>query len=234
MVPMAIDNLQAVLANIRTFALSVGRDPNDIILIGVTKFASVDAVNEAIRAGLSHIAENKVQFAKDKFSRIDVAGKPVTKHMIGHLQTNKAKDAVQLFDMIQSVDSQKLAEEINKRAAAAGKVMDILVQVDIAREEQKFGVPEEELDALLAYLAGLANLRTLGLMVMAPLTEDLKVIRAVFHRAREIFERLKAASSVSARVEMRYLSMGMSHDYEIAIEEGANMVRIGTAIFKSE
>jgi pyridoxal phosphate enzyme (YggS family) len=229
---MVTDNLQAVLSNIRTVAARVGRDPNDIILIGVTKFASIEAVNEAISAGLGHVAENKVQLAEEKFSRIDAAGKRVTKHMIGHLQTNKAKDAVQLFDMIQTVDSQKLANEISKRAAAIGKVMDILVQVDIAKEEQKFGVPEEELDALVAHLAGLANVRTLGLMVMAPLIEDTTVIRAVFRRGRETFERLKAAGGSSPRVEMRYLSMGMTHDYEIAIEEGANMVRIGTAIFK--
>jgi PLP dependent protein len=229
---MVADNLQAVLSNIRNVALRVGRDPQDIILIGVTKFASVEAVNEALRAGLSHIAENKVQLAQDKFSKIDVAGRQVTRHMIGHLQSNKAKDAVQLFDMIQSLDSQKLADEINKRAAAIGKVMDVLVQVDVAREEQKFGVPEEELDTLMAHLSKLANVRTLGLMVMAPLVEDVAVIRAVFRRGKEIFERLKAAKGVSPRVEMRYLSMGMTHDYEIAIEEGANMVRIGTAIFK--
>jgi PLP dependent protein len=229
---MVTDNLQAVLANIRTVALRAQRDPNGIVLVGVTKFASVEAVGEAVRAGLGHVAENKVQLAEEKFSKLAVAGKPVTKHMIGHLQTNKVKDAVQLFDMIQSVDSQKLASEINKRAAACGKVMDILVQVDIAREEQKFGVPEEELDALLEHLAELTNLRTLGLMIMAPFTDDTAVIRSVFYRGREIFERLKKEKSVPSRVEMRYLSMGMSHDYEIAIEEGANMVRIGTAIFK--
>jgi PLP dependent protein len=229
---MVTDNLQAVLSNIRNIALRVGRDPQGIILIGVTKFASIEAVNEALRAGLSHIAENKVQLAQEKFSKIDVAGRPVTRHMIGHLQSNKAKDAVQLFDMIQSIDSQKLADEINKRAAAIGKIMDVLVQVDVAREEQKFGVPEEELDTLIAHLSGLANVRTLGLMVMAPLVEDTAVIRAVFHRGKEIFERLKAAKGASPRVEMRYLSMGMTHDYEIAIEEGANMVRLGTAVFK--
>jgi pyridoxal phosphate enzyme (YggS family) len=229
---MVTDNLQAVLTNIRSVAARAGRDPNDIILIGVTKFASVEAVNEAVRAGLSHIAENKVQFAQEKFSKIDLAGKQVTKHMIGHLQTNKVKDAVQLFDMIQSVDSQKVVAEIDKRAAAIGKVMDILVQVDIAKEEQKFGVAEEELGALLENLTGRVNVRTRGLMVMAPMTEDGTVIRSVFRRGREIFERLKKERNATSNWEMRYLSMGMSHDYEIALEEGANMVRIGTAIFK--
>jgi hypothetical protein len=229
---MVTDNLQAILSNIRATAVKAGRDPDGIVLVGVTKFASLEAVNEAISAGLGHIAENKVQLAKEKFSRVDAAGKPVTRHMIGHLQSNKAKDAVQIFDMIQSLDTQKLADEINKRALAAGKVMDVLVQVDIAREEQKFGVPEEELDALIAHLAGLSNVRTLGLMIMAPFTEDLTVIRAVFRRGRELFERLKTSGSAFPRVQMRYLSMGMSHDYEIAIEEGANMVRIGTALFK--
>jgi pyridoxal phosphate enzyme (YggS family) len=230
---MVTDNLQAVLANIRSVATRVGRDPNDIILIGVTKFATVEAVNEAVRAGLTNVAENKVQLAAEKFSKIDTAGKRVTKHMIGHLQTNKAKDAVQLFDMIQSVDSSKLADEINKRAAADGKIMDILVQVDIAREEQKFGVPEEELGVLLEHLKDLANVRTQGLMVMAPFTEDRALIRSIFRRGREIFERLKSERAASPNLAMRYLSMGMTQDYEIAIEEGANMVRIGTAIFNS-
>jgi uncharacterized pyridoxal phosphate-containing UPF0001 family protein len=111
--------------------------------------------------------------------------------------------------------------------------MDILVQVDIAREEQKFGVPEEELGALLEHLKDLANVRTQGLMVMAPFTEDTAVIRSIFRRGREIFERLKSERAASPNLAMRYLSMGMTQDYEIAIEEGANMVRIGTAIFNS-
>jgi PLP dependent protein len=229
---MISDNLTAVLSKIRDAALRKGYNPDGIILIGVTKFASLEAVNEAVRLGLSHIAENKVQLAKEKFSKIELAGKNVVKHMIGHLQTNKVRDAVELFDMIQSVDSIKLADEINKRAAATAKVMDILIQVDIAKEEQKFGVAEDELDALVAHAKGLSNVRTLGLMAMAPLTEDLSVIRAVFRRGKETFERLKSAGPASGHFEMKYLSMGMSHDFEVAIEEGANMVRIGTAIFK--
>ncbi len=229
---MISDNLQAVFSKIRFAAERAGRDPSGIVLVGVTKFASLEAVNEAVAAGLSHIAENKVQLAEEKFPRLDLAGKGVMKHMIGHLQTNKAKDAVRVFDMIQSVDSPKLAEEINKRAASLGKVMDILIQVDIAKEEQKFGLPEEELDDLVAQVSSLTSVRMLGLMTMAPLTEDEAVIRSVFRRALEIFERLKKEWPPSPRIEMKYLSMGMSHDYELAIEEGANMVRIGTAIFK--
>ena len=229
---MVQDNLQAVLAAIRDICARLGRDPAGVTLVGVTKFADLPAVNEAIRAGLMHIAENKVQLAAAKFPRIDQAGQPVVKHLIGHLQSNKAKDAVALFDLIQSVDSLKLLEEIDKRAAAINKVQDILVQLDIAQEEQKFGLPLGELGNFLSRVGQLEHVALLGVMTMAPFTEDRERIRAVFHQCREIFEQIKRGPRASARVEMKYLSMGMSSDYEIALEEGANMIRVGSAIFK--
>lgn len=229
---MIKDNLSKVLANIRAAALRVGRKPDDIILIGVTKFADVTAVNEAIRAGLLHIAENRLQLAEEKFPKLELVGRNVTRHMIGHLQTNKVKDALQIFDLIHSVDSRKLADEIQRRAAGMGKVADILVQVDIAEEETKFGLPVGELDGLIEHLARCPNVRTLGLMTMAPLTDDRKIIRDMFRNCREILDRVKKAYSSSKLIQMKHLSMGMSHDYEIAVEEGATMVRVGTAIFK--
>ncbi|MBF0122099.1 MAG: YggS family pyridoxal phosphate-dependent enzyme [Candidatus Omnitrophica bacterium] len=229
---MIQDNLKQVLSSIQEICTRAGRDPNDVVLVGVTKFAEAPAINDAIAVGLLHIAENKVQLAEAKFPKLDLGGKLVMKHMIGHLQSNKAKDAVRIFDLIQSVDSLKLAQEINKRAAMISKVQDILIQVDIAQEEQKFGLSQEELDAFMAGVKDMKNVSVLGLMTMAPLTEDKARIRSVFRRGKEIFEHFKSKSGPGTQLEMKYLSMGMSGDYEIALEEGANMVRIGSAIFK--
>lgn len=224
---MIKQNVDTVLAKISAVCARAGRDPRAVTLIGVTKYSSADDVNLAIAAGLKDIAENRVQAAEEKFPRLTLAERAPVKHLIGHLQSNKVKDAVRLFDMIQSVDSLKLAAEIEKRAAAVGKVQDILVQVDIAREEQKFGVADEGLDALMAHIDACSHIRACGLMAMAPLTGDEVVIRAVFRRLKILFDRLK-----SGRPAMQHLSMGMSSDYAIAIEEGATMVRIGSALFK--
>lgn len=226
---MIKQNLETVISNVRTVCIRAGRDPQSVTIVGVTKYSDAAAVNEALAAGLLNIAENRVQSAKDKFPLLT---RSVTRHLIGHLQSNKAKDAVELFDLIQSVDSLKLALEIDKRSAALHKVQDILVQLDIAREEQKFGLPEEEVDRLLVQLEGCRHIRVRGLMAMAPLTEDKGVIRGVFRRLRELFDRIKKEYKSSDRIIMEHISMGMSGDYELAIEEGATMVRIGSAIFK--
>ena len=222
--------LDAVLGRIRLVCERVGRDPDSVTVVGVTKYSDISAINEALSAGLRHIAENRVQSAREKFPLIMAGGasSAVVRHLIGHLQSNKARDAVELFDLIQTVDSMKLAAEIDKRALAAGKVQDILVQVDIALEEQKFGLPENELDDFLVYLGTCANIRVRGLMAMAPLTEDRALIRGVFHCLRAHYDRLNAARAS----KFDCLSMGMSADYEIAVEEGATMVRIGSLIFK--
>ncbi len=224
--------IDAVHSRIAAVCARVGRSPDAVTLIGVTKYSSADEVNDALAAGLKDIAENRVQAAEEKFPLLASEGRTVIKHLIGHLQTNKARDAVRLFDVIQSVDSLKLAAEIDKRAAVIGKVQDILVQVDIAREEQKFGVAEEDLDALAGYLEGCSHIRTRGLMAMAPLTGDADVIRAVFRRLRGQFDRLRQERSPAFARGLEHISMGMSGDYEIAIEEGATMVRIGSALFK--
>ncbi len=228
---MIKDRLNKVREDINTVCRRAGRPLNDVLLVGVTKYSDVSAINEAIESGLEDIAENRVQSASEKFPSLSAAPS-VRKHLIGHLQTNKAKEAVVLFDLIQSVDSQKLVDEINKRAGGIGKVQDILIQVDIAKEEQKFGLPEEELDGVAAHCKTLGNIRVLGLMTMAPLTDDVGRVRAVFRRCKEIFDGQKRNETPS--FQMKYLSMGMSGDMGIAIEEGATMVRVGSAIFKEQ
>ena len=194
-----------------------------IILVAVTKNHGVEVMREAIDAGATDIGENRVQEAAEKFQTLD---RKVTRHLIGHLQTNKAKAAVKLFDLIQSVDSQHLAAALDKAAASIGKVQDVLIQVNAAREPQKSGVMLEDLDGLIKFVDAAKNLRLRGLMMIAPNLEDVNECRPFFKQMRELFDGLK-----TNREAFDFLSMGMTHDYKIAVEEGANVVRVGTAIF---
>ncbi len=194
-----------------------------IILVAVTKNHGVEVMREAIDAGATDIGENRVQEAAEKFQSLDRA---VTRHLIGHLQTNKAKAAVKLFDLIQSVDSEHLAAAIDKAATAIGKVQDVLIQVNAAREPQKSGVLLEDLDALIKFVDAAKNLRLRGLMMIAPNFPDAEDCRPLFRQMRKLFDELK-----TSRQDFDFLSMGMTHDYKIAVEEGANVVRVGTAIF---
>ena len=194
-----------------------------IILVAVTKNHDVEVMREAIDAGATDIGENRVQEAVAKFQTLD---RKVTRHLIGHLQTNKAKAAVKLFDLIQSVDSQHLAAALNKAAASIDKVQDVLIQVNVAREPQKSGVLLEDLDALIKFVDEANNLRLRGLMMIAPNLEDVEQCRPFFKQMRKLFDELRPA-----REAFDFLSMGMTHDYKIAVEEGANVVRVGTAIF---
>ena len=194
-----------------------------IILVAVTKNHEVELMREAIDAGATDIGENRVQEAAEKFPKLDRA---VTRHLIGHLQTNKVKAAVKLFDMIQSVDSEHLAAAIDKAAGSIGKVQDVLIQVNAARETQKSGVLIEDLDALIKFVDEAKNLRLRGLMMIAPNFPDAEECRPLFRQMRKLFDELK-----TAREAFDFLSMGMTHDYKIAAEEGANVVRVGTAIF---
>ena len=195
-------------------------------LVAVTKNHDVAAMREAIDAGVAVVGENRIQEARQKHEILD---RQVSWHLIGHLQTNKARQAVALFDLIHSVDSVHLAAALDQAAARLGKVQDILVQVNLAKEESKSGVYEEELPAMLAAVDGLIHLRLCGLMCIAPNYEDVEQCRPLFRRMYEIFAKLKEIPGRAANI--RYLSMGMTHDYEIAVEEGANIVRVGTAIF---
>ena len=194
-----------------------------IILVAVTKNHGVEVMREAIDAGATDIGENRVQEAAEKFPQLE---REVTRHLIGHLQTNKVKQAVKLFDMIQSVDSEHLAAALDKAASSIGKVQDVLIQVNAAREVQKSGVLLEDLDALINFVDAAKNLRLRGLMMIAPNLPNAEECRPLFRQMKKLFDELK-----TSREGFDFLSMGMTHDYKIAVAEGANVVRVGTAIF---
>jgi pyridoxal phosphate enzyme (YggS family) len=230
-IAMIKDNITQIQNQIVQVCKRLNRNPNEITLIGVTKLAPVDKIKESIQAGIRHVAENKVQEGQAKYPPLNELGIPVTKHMIGHLQTNKAKQALEYFDVIQSVDSLKLAQEIEKQAAKRNKTADILVQVNTANEEQKYGTSTAEAVALVDAIAQLPHVRILGMMVIAPYTEDKSVVRKCFQDLRLVRDQVKAKYPNNDKVQMKYLSMGMSDDYEIALEEGSNMIRVGRAIY---
>ncbi len=228
---MIKDNISRIYGQIEAICSKLGKDPSKIVLVGVTKFADVDQINEAIAAGLTHIGENKVQEAKRKFSLIENDSN-VTRHMIGHLQTNKVKQALKIFDLIQSVDSFKLAEEIQRQAKSLQRNIDVLIQVNTSGEEQKFGIKRNEALNFIEEVANFKNIFVRGLMTMAPLTDSKDIIRRCFRDLRVLFDQISDKFVNDEHIEMKHLSMGMSADYEIALEEGSNMVRIGSAIFQ--
>lgn len=198
----------------------------DVLLVAVTKTHSPDEINEAIDCGITDIGENKVQEILDKYDKV----KPVRWHMIGHLQTNKVKYIIDKVCLIHSVDSLKLAKEINKRATAHDKVMDILIQVNAAHEESKWGIDPKDTGALInEILENCPNVRIKGLMSVAPYADDQDEIRPFFAEVKQLYD--EYAKIDHEMIDFEYLSMGMSHDYLTAIEEGSNLVRVGTAIF---
>lgn len=231
---MLKDHLEDVEGHIASVCRRIGRDPAGVILVGATKYSETSQIQEALQAGLKHIGENRVQDAQRKFPELERLGVKAVRHMIGHLQTNKVKDAVRFFDLIQSVDSVKLVLEIEKQAAKLNKDVDILIEVNTSGEEQKFGAKPDEVPALIQDVSHCQHVRLRGLMTMAPLTEDKGVIRRCFRDLRELFDAVSKQFAVSSNIQMKYLSMGMTSDYEIALEEGSNMVRIGRAIFKEQ
>ncbi len=197
-----------------------------VMLLAVTKTRSPEEINQVIDGGVTQIGENKVQEILEKYDRV----KPVRWHMIGHLQRNKVKYIIDKVDLIHSVDSLKLALEIDKRSAQHGRVMEILIQINAGDEENKFGIRAEELDGLAEeILEQCPHLRILGVMGVVPIVEDPEEARIYFKKIRKSFERLKEKDH--PRLQCKYLSMGMSHDYMVAMEEGANIVRVGSAIF---
>ena len=195
-------------------------------LVAVTKNHGVEAMREAIDAGVAVIGENRVQEAAQKRETL---ARDVTWHLIGHLQTNKVKQAVRLFDLIHSVDSDHLLAAVDEAAQKLRKVQDILIQVNLAKEDSKFGIYKEDLPFLLQKADAMSHVRLLGLMCIAPNYDDPEETRPLFREMREIFESVRMLPFLSS--EMRWLSMGMTNDYRIAVEEGANLVRVGTAIF---
>ena len=224
---MIADKLQEVRNNIEAGKARRSKAiADDVLLVAVTKNHDIYAMREAIDAGVTDIGENRIQEAKDKFETLD---RQVTWHLIGHLQTNKAKQAVKMFDLIHSIDTLHLAEAVDKAAASIGKVQKVLVQVNLAQEDSKSGIYEDEMMELLHKVDEMKNLQLMGLMCIAPNYDDVEECRPLFAKMKKIFDRVKEISWQTANI--KYLSMGMTHDYVIAVEEGANVVRVGTGIF---
>ncbi|NOZ25306.1 MAG: YggS family pyridoxal phosphate-dependent enzyme [Nitrospirae bacterium] len=222
-----IESISSVYKRISHAAMRAGRDPSAVSLVAVTKTVAAASIREAVDAGVRLLGESRVQEARDKIAVL--AGElpdTVSWHMIGRLQSNKAKLAVQLFDMIQSVDSLDLAERIDRYASEAGKVQRILVQVKLHGGETRTGVTPERLAALLEGIGRLNSVAVEGLMTIPPLLETAEDVRPYFRRLREIRDRAEAEG-----FRLPVLSMGMSGDFEVAVEEGSTMVRVGTAIF---
>lgn len=220
------ENIDRINEEKDRIAASVGKTPGQVLLVGVTKTRTPEEINEAIDAGITDIGENKVQEVVDKFDRV----KPVRWHLIGHLQTNKVKYIIDKVCMIHSVDSMKLAQEIDKRAQQHNLTMDILIQVNAAQEESKFGITTDETRQLiLDILEQCPNIRIRGLMHIAPFAEDPEDVRIYFRQVKELYDQCAAIDH--PHLDFRYLSMGMSHDFGVAIEEGSNLIRVGTSIF---
>ena len=210
------ENIKAILAEL----------PEGVQLVAAAKTRSADEILEAINSGVKIIGENYVQEAEQAY---DSVGKAAKWHFIGHLQSNKVKRAIRIFDMIETVDSVELATEIDKRCSQMGKVMPVLIEINSGREKQKSGVLPEDTEQIVREIAQLKNVKIMGLMTMGPRFGDPEDSRPYFVATREIFERIKKLALPN--VEMSYLSMGMTNSYKIAIEEGANIVRIGTRLF---
>jgi pyridoxal phosphate enzyme (YggS family) len=217
-------NLAEVRAVIEAAAHKADRDPAAVRLVAVSKTVDLERIRAAIAAGQDLFGENYLQEAKAK---IDALGRQVSWHLVGHLQTKKAKGAVELFDLIHSVDRVKLARALEAAAVRLGKVQDVLIQVNQGGEETKSGVAPEAAPELLREIARLPHLRVVGLMTMPPWFSDPEAVRPYFRDLRELRERLRDQSGLP----LPELSMGMSGDYAAAVEEGATLVRVGTAIF---
>lgn len=228
---LLIENISTIYKRISHAAMRAGKSPEDVRLIAVTKTVDIQTIKEAIDAGLRVFGENRVQEAQNKISdlKFQISNARIEWHLIGSLQKNKAKYAVRLFELIHTIDSIPLAEEVNRQAGKIGKIQKVLVQVKLSEEETKHGVSEEEVPPLIERIDGLSNLTLEGLMTMPPFFEDPEDVRPYFRRLRDLRDGINS-SRITHHV-LRELSMGMSHDFEVAIEEGATMVRIGRAIF---
>lgn len=219
------ENYLAVKKRVAEAAVRSGRRPEDITLIAVSKTKPVDKIKQAVEAGANILGENKVQEIMAKYDEIH----GVSWHLIGHLQTNKVKYIIDKVKMIHSVDSLKLAEEISKRAVKANVTMNVLVEINIGSEESKSGTALEDAEQLCLDIAKLDGIKVKGLMCVAPAVEDPQNARVYFKKMNKLFVDIKSKNYDN--IDMQYLSMGMTHDFEVAIEEGANIVRVGTAIF---
>jgi len=221
------ENIDRILERIALACERSGRNTEDITLIAVSKTVDADRAREAVESGLLNLGENRVQELVDKYEKL--SDTLVKWHMIGHLQKNKVKYIIDKAELIHSVESIELADEINKRAAKNNLKANVLVELNIGEEDSKFGISEENAYDFVKSLEQFENINVLGLMTVAPFAEDPEEIRWVFKKMKVIFDNLSNMNIKNSN--MKYLSMGMTNDFEIAIEEGANIIRIGTAIF---
>lgn len=224
---MVSENLKRVRERIRYAAEKVGRNDRDITLVCVTKTANLAQIEEALAAGVTDIGESHIKDAVEKFRAIEYRARW---HMVGHLQTNKVKDAVRIFDLIHSVDSFKLAAEISRRSAAMRALKKILIEVKTSEEATKSGVLPEHTLPLAERISELPAVKLIGLMTMAPFSDNPEDSRPYFQRLRKLA--MVISDKRIRNIGMDYLSMGMTQDFEVAIEEGANILRIGRAIFE--
>jgi pyridoxal phosphate enzyme (YggS family) len=217
-------NIAAVRSRIKEAALRAGRNPNDVTLVAVSKTFPVEAIEAAVKASITDIGESRIQEGIDKIDRL---GKIARWHLIGHLQSNKVKKAVACFDMIQSLDSYSLAEKVAEQAVKEKKTIECLIEINSSGESGKFGFSPATVLSGAEEIAGLPGIDLRGLMTVGPLTTDERRIRAAFELTRKVYEQIRQAIGPGINV----LSMGMSSDYELAVECGSTMVRVGTAIF---
>ena len=218
-------NVQKIKERIERACERVGRDPGEVSILAASKTRTPEEIREVFEAGIRLFGENRVQEARDKIPLL--SDLPIEWHMIGHLQRNKVKYAVNLFDVVESLDSKELADELEKRLSKVGKRMRVFIEVKLSPEETKHGCSPEEALELAKYVLSLEHLKLEGLMTVPPYFEDLELVRPYFRKLREIRDNLEDALGIN----LPHLSMGMSHDFEVAVEEGATIVRIGTAIF---
>lgn len=221
------ENIDGILERIADVCERSGRNPDDITLIAVSKTVNADRAREAVEAGILNLGENRVQELTDKYEKL--SDTEVKWHMIGHLQKNKVKYIIDKVELVHSVESVELANEINKRAEKNNLKVNILVELNIGEEESKFGISEESVYDFVKSLEQFENINVLGIMTVAPFAEDPEEIRWVFKKMKVIFDKLSSMNIKNSN--MKFLSMGMTNDFEIAIEEGANIIRIGTAVF---
>ncbi len=220
-------NYRGILERIATAAAKAGRDGREVRLLAASKSQSVDAIRAALAAGVVLVGENYVQEAQEK--KRQLADAKTEWHMIGHLQRNKAKLALELFDVIESLDNLALARELDKEGAKRNKIARAFVEVNLAGEESKAGIAKSEVADLLEQVSGLAHIRIEGLMTVPPFRENLEEVRSYFRELRELRDSL--SSLHFPNVQLKELSMGMTQDFTVAIEEGATIVRVGTALF---
>ena len=222
------ENIRKIRARIANTALACGRSPESITLLAITKTFPVETISRAIEAGQRHFGENRVQEAEPKILAL-ASRAHLEWHMVGHLQSNKARRAAEIFDVIHSVDSIKLAEKLSQASVTLGKQLSVLLQVDLGHEPTKFGIDPKEIREILAAILNLKGIRVNGLMIIPPFFENAEQARPCFAQLRDLRDALE--SEQPACLGQQQLSMGMSHDFEVAIQEGSTLVRIGTAIF---